>query len=314
MKISRCGWVTCLLASGALAGCELEEITVVDVEDVVLAEVYIEIASDPAENRARAFLHRTLGTGLADSSLVAATVTLTRSDGFSLSLVPAPVADCVESETPDEDTGICFTESPGGAAGLGARDLVEMRIDLPGGGTITGATRVPGSFDLPGVAPVCRLDPDTLMPLSWSRAEGAWAYLNEASIRGLPEALEPEGIVVEDDPLYLLGLSISETDTTIVFPSEFGVFNRFALDADLSIRLQEGLPPGTRSEVTITAIDRNYVNWVRGGNFNPSGQVRIPSLQGDGTGVFGSAVVRRFEVLVTDDPPAVEPACPIGAL
>ena len=312
MRISRYGSVTCVLAFLVLGGCELEEITVVDVEDVVLAEVYIEIASNPAENQARAFLHRTLGTGVEDSSLVAATVTLTRSDGFSLSLVPGPLRDCVESETPDEVTGICFTENPGGAAGLGVGDLLELRIDLPGGGTITGATSVPGAFEL-GIPPICRLEPDTLMPLTWSRSEGAWAYLNEASIRGLPEALEPEGIVVEDDPLYLFGLSISETDTTIVFPSEFGVFNRFVLDADLTVRLQKGLPVGTSTEVTVTAIDRNYVNWVRGGNFNPSGQVRIPSLQGNGTGVLGSAVVRRFEVLVTDDPAAVEPVCPIGA-
>jgi len=314
MKISIPALRWCLLACTALTGCELEEITVVDVEDVVLAEVYVEIAADPAENQAWAFLHRTVGTGVADPALIAASVTLTRSDGFSLSLAPGPLSDCVASETPDDETGVCFTANPADTPGLGAGDLLELRIDLADGGTITGATRVPGSFELAGVPSACQLKPDTWLPLTWSRAEGAWAYLNEASIRGLPEALEPEGIVVEDDPLYLLGLSISETDTTIVFPSEFGVFNRFTLDADLTIRLQQGLPAVTRTEVTITAVDRNYVNWARGGSFNPSGQVRIPSLQGDGTGVVGSAIVRRFEVLVTGDPTTVEPDCPIVGL
>ncbi|NIR36178.1 MAG: hypothetical protein GWN02_08535, partial [Gemmatimonadetes bacterium] len=98
---------------------------------------------------------------------------------------------------------------------------------------------------------------------------------------------------MEDDPLYLLGLSVSVADTTITFPSEFGVFNRLDLDQDVAVRLQRGLPAGVSAEVTITAVDRNYVNWARGGSFNPSGQVRVPSLRGDGTGVFGSTVGRR---------------------
>ena len=51
---------------------------------------------------------------------------------------------------------------------------------------------------------MCRLDPNTLLPISWSKSEGAWAYFNETSISGLPDALEPEGIIVDDDPLELL--------------------------------------------------------------------------------------------------------------
>ena len=98
------------------------------------------------------------------------------------------------------------------------------------GATLFGAARVPSSFQIEGMPTVCRLDPNTLLPISWSKSEGAWAYFNETSILGLPAALEPEGIVVEDDPLELLGLSISDQDTTIVFPSEFGIFDRFDLD------------------------------------------------------------------------------------
>jgi hypothetical protein len=104
--------------------------------------------------------------------------------------------------------------------------------------------------------------------------------------------LAPQGIEVEEDSLSLLGLSIAENDTTLVFPSEFGVFDRFDLDRDLALVLQEGLPQGTRARIVVAAAERNYVNWVRGGNFNPSGAVRIPSLRGDGVGVLG-AVVRR---------------------
>jgi hypothetical protein len=133
--------------------------------------------------------------------------------------------------------------------------------------------------------------------------------VNETSISGLPEALEPEGIVVEEDPLNLLGLSISDQDTTIVFPSEFGIFDRFDLNQDLASRLQDGLPPSTTAKVSITAVEGNYVNWARGGNFNPSGQVRVPSLRGDGTGVFAATVNRRFVVVSLDQGPL--PDCPI---
>ena len=106
--------------------------------------------------------------------------------------------------------------------------------------------------------------------------------------------------MTEEDPLLLVGLSISEQDTTIVFPSEFGIFDRFDLEQDLSVRLQTGLPNSTTAEVSITAVEGNYVGWARGGNFNPSGQVRVPSLRGDGMGVFGATVSRRFFVFSSD--------------
>ncbi len=115
-----------------------------------------------------------------------------------------------------------------------------------------------------------------------------------------------------DDPpdeLDLLGLAIGAADTTIVFPQEFGVFDRFTVDRDLLLALQEGLPAGARADVLVAAGDRNFVNWVRGGNFNPSGQVRVPSVTGDGTGVFGSLVVRGRTLLTEPDGTGI-PSCP----
>lgn len=196
--------------------------------------------------------------------------------------------------------GACFAPADSTAARLfDPGDRLEVRVQLPGGRALLGATTVPGDFRLDGdVFGTCRLEPETLLPLSWTRSDGAWAYINETIIVGLGDLLAPEGIEASNR-LYLLGLSVSAADTTIVFPSEFGLFERFDLDQDLAVRLQTGLPPGTQAEVAITAVDRNYVNWVRGGNFNPSGQVRVPSLRGDGTGVFASTVSRGFTVLVT---------------
>ncbi|HKJ01273.1 MAG TPA: hypothetical protein VJ997_02425, partial [Longimicrobiales bacterium] len=186
------------------------------------------------------------------------------------------------------------------AARLQPGDALEARVELPGGGLLRGATTIPGSFALLSVPSdaYCTASPSTTFEVRWTRSPGAWAYVNETFISGLRAALEPEGIEVDEDPLFLLGLSVSAADTTIAFPSEFGVFDRFDLNQDLALALQRGLPLGTDARVTITAGERNFVNWIRGGNFNPSGQVKIPSLRGDGTGVFAATVSRSFHVLV----------------
>jgi hypothetical protein len=83
-----------------------------------------------------------------------------------------------------------------------------------------------------------------------------------------------------------------------VFPSEFGVFDRFDLPRALVLALQEGLPDGVSAHITIGAADQNYVNWSRRGTFNPSGLVRVSSLRGDGIGVFGSLVTKSVDVQV----------------
>ncbi|HZG44346.1 MAG TPA: hypothetical protein VEY93_15455, partial [Longimicrobium sp.] len=100
------------------------------------------------------------------------------------------------------------------------------------------------------------------------------------------------------DPLELLGVSVSSSDTTALLPNEFGVFDRFELDQNLLRFLQGGLPEGVNLVLTISAADRNYINGVRGGSFNPSGQVRIPSVVGDGVGVFGSLVPLTARIAV----------------
>jgi hypothetical protein len=63
--------------------------------------------------------------------------------------------------------------------------------------------------------------------------------------------------------------------------------------------------------LTVAAVDRNYVNGVRGGSFNPSGRVRVSSVTGDGEGVFGSLVPLTLEVEVLRGPSRL-PAC-LGA-
>lgn len=292
-----------LVAAAGLgvAACSLEEVTLVEAEDVVVAEVYVELVPGaPGKDRLTALLHRTLegGTG-ASRPVPGARVIVTRADGLSIELVETDLEVCVVS-LPVDGTGTCHWAATELASLLRPGDELEVRIELPGGGLLRGAATVPGGFSLLSAPSegFCTVAPSTLFEVRWTRSAGAWAYVNETLISGLRAALEPGGIEVEDDPLYLLGLSVSAADTTIVFPSEFGLFDRFDLSQDLAVVLQGGLPDGTDAKVTITAGERNYVNWVRGGNFNPSGQVKIPSLRGDGTGVFAATVSRNFHVLV----------------
>jgi hypothetical protein len=297
-------------AVACLAGCELQEITVVDFEDIVVAEVYVTLREPPGAPTVTAFLHGARAGGQPDSrAFDDAFVRVTRGDGLVLDLSMIATDACLESQ-PEGAIGTCFAADSALAAQLQPGDGLALDVTLgAGAGTATGALVLPGDFALSGLGGQCRLSPDTTFEVSWSRAEGAWAYINETLIEGLEGALATEGIEAED-PLFLLGLSISATDTTVVFPSEFGVFDRFDLDQDLALRLQRGLPDQTSAAVSIAAVERNYVNWVRGGNFNPSGLVRVSSLRGAATGVFGGVAVREFEVVSSAAPVGGVADCP----
>jgi hypothetical protein len=166
-----------------------------------------------------------------------------------------------------------------------------------------GRTVVPGFFSLRGIRtsnradvrePACTLPPETSLNLSWTPSAGAWGYLAPLTIYGLSNVFPPE--YSPADPMELVGVSVSAADTTLVLPAEFGVFDRFDYNQNLLRALQPGLPEGTSARVVIAAADRNYINGVRGGNFNPSGQVRISSIVGDGVGVFGSLTALRFAI------------------
>lgn len=306
--------LTALLVS--VPACELQEITVAQSEDVVVAEVYL--SSDIDGVSGSAWIHRTLGKAGSTRELSSTDVFLRAESRIStVRLRLAEPAFCTADELPEDFPGSCFFAGPLDPRYFGPGSFVEAIIRLPDGGRVTGQTRVPGDYEL--LSPridrrrMCSLEASQRFTVEWSRAEGAWAYISETQIINLTAALQDSNIEVEEDPLLLVGLSVSEADTTIVFPSEFGLFDRPDLGRDLALVLQEGLPFGTQAEVVIAAADRNYVNWVRRGIFNPSGIVRTPSLHGDGTGVFGSVVRQRFTVdagLQVPTPGPCEPAEP----
>lgn len=292
--------ITCMTV---MSGCELTQTTLVQAADEVVAEVNVQAYPGTPGSRLTAFLHRTVDpSGTLSEEVPGAGIVIRRADGSTIELAPTDRGTCVEA-TPPTGSGTCYWANLGIDDRIRPGESLDVSIALPDGGTLEGTTTVPGDFALltPDQEGLCKMQPETPFEVRWSRSDQAWAYVNEALVEGLGTALAPQGITVDEDPLYLLGLSVSASDTTIVFPGEFGVFDRFELNQDLALALQKGLPAGTSARVTITATDRNYSNWVRGGNFNPSGRVRIPSLRGDGTGVFASTVTRTFTVLVPGD-------------
>jgi hypothetical protein len=294
----------------ASVGCEISEVTIAEARDVVVAEVYVQVGE--STNRVTGFLHRSL-TDQGDGLVPDADIRITINGGPVVSLFEVEPDECLVESEDFAPVGSCYLAGPLDALLFQPGDDIELTIELPTGEQLVGETTIAAPYNLVSPEPsVCALPPLTSHLVEWTAADGAWAYVSETRISGLTEALEGTGIDVEQAPLDLVGVSVSAADTTIVFPSEFGLFERFDLDRDLAVLLQQGLPEGTTARVLVGALDRNWVNWVRGGDFNPSGQVRVPSVRGDGTGVFGSTVV--LSATFSADPersrPDLEPCGP----
>jgi len=278
-----------------LSACELTEVVTPEGRDLLVVEAVI----NAGQTRQVVLLHRTL-LGNVVRGEPGARVTVQTPQG-EVVLQNVHISVCADrlSSLQEEDIEVrasCYAADFPALPGA----TYELRIVGTDGLSVRGRTTVPGDFDLrlPALPrdAVCALPPATNLPLAWSASAGAWAYLARLEVRGLREAFQGTGISAPDH-LQLSGLAISQNDTSIVLPREFGLFDRFA-EPDLLIALQGGFPPGVWADVVISAADRNFVNGVRGGAFNPSGNVRISSVVGDGVGVFGSIVPRRIRVLV----------------
>jgi hypothetical protein len=287
-------WVAWLVA--LLAGCELQEVTSTPAADFIVAEVVLEAGADSQF----AYLHRSVGQG--SLRVPGAQVRVTDGRGRVLEFRPLDYSRCLQPEPPrPRSAGSCYgAESI--AVPIRAGESYSLQVVTPAGLELAGSTRVPGEIVLQRPRPAeCELPPDTSLELRWGAVPGALLYVVEAQFNDIFPPLVKRGVVADTPniPLRLQGLAITAADTTLVLPGELGLFDRF--DATLHpilLALQRGLPEGVSGEVVVVAADRNYVNWVRGDSFNPSGQVRVPSIQGDGTGLFGSLTSARFHLVV----------------
>lgn len=280
------------------AGCTLAEVTTPEAEDVLVVEAILN-ASAPTQ---RILLHRSL-TEEGQRGEPGAQVSVFAPGGREISFAEVNPTACLpggEIQSPGEPGPLpgnsfsCYA-SPSDAAGFVVPgEGYDLEVLTRAGERARARTRVPGAFALrqpsQDAARACSLPPDTPLPLVWTRAEGAWSYLAELSITGLASALPAAAGSAIPDTVRLTGLSISESDTTMVLPGDFGIFQRTEFDSSLLLRISRGLPEGVAARLVLAAVDRNYVNGVRGGVFNPSGRVRISSVRGNGVGVFGSLV------------------------
>lgn len=315
-------------AASVLGGCALTEVTVTESEDVVIAEAQVTINLDNdggTSLNVYAYLHRTLSGERADevegaivrvTGASQAVVHLEAADSGSVCLAPLREDDDEEDDDFELDVGSCYRASVSPSP-FSPGETLELEIVVPDGRTLTGVSQVPDAFDFIGLTHDdghCRVEPDTNYRFNWTEAAGTWSYLSDTWIEGLPEALAGQDVEAPDS-LYLTGFAIGEKDTDILFPGEYGLFDLGEqADADLLRILDDGLPGGATAEVAFAATDRNWVNWARGGNFNPSGLIRIPSVFGDGTGFFGTATQRTLNVVSApagdEMPPLCGPAAP----
>lgn len=301
-RVRRAARRAAALAPLFVAACTLTEVSTEPGADLVVVEAVLR----PDQPLPRLLLHRTL-TGGTIRGEPGATVVIRDEAGGEVSLREAPQHVCT--------TGVgAIGDLVNQATCYAAEDRFDIvpgrayRLDVQTvrGEQLRSRTVVPGAFvfrDLPvdsiGAAR-CALPVATPLTLAWSRSAGTWSYLATMEVRGLREALAGSGIADIPDPLELTGLAISERDTSIVVPANFGVFERAQFESELLRLLQLGFPVVVDASIVVAAVDRNYVNAVRGGRFNPSGSVRISSILGDGVGVFGSLVALRLDIDVVD--------------
>lgn len=305
-----------ILLAAALGGCELTEVTISPSEDVLVVEAALR-AGEPVQ---RILLHRSIDSdgGGADA---ASQVTVTTPAGQVVPFQHASLNTCTGGLTDgqaDEGAALatCFVSATQASGWVQPGAAYDLSVRTPEGRVVRGRTTVPGDFRLVSPNPsttsdfTCRIPPNTRLPLVWTVSDGAWAYLSVLVVEGLGTALAGTGVEAPDR-LVFRGVDVSAGDTTRVVPADF-IVTRLDLDNALLLAIRDGFPEGTSLEIGVAAIDRNYANAVRGGNFNPSGRLRISSVVGDGVGYFGSLVPLRLKVVVTSRDDGHPPCGAVG--
>lgn len=284
----------------ALVGCELEETSMVRPDSTLVAEVQVVLdGSEPTW--ALAYLHATQG-GEDDLRVAEAEVEIRGPEGAWIPLRHTSQIRCLDGSAIFlEAEGSCFMVSGEDLSGIGPGDELDGRIRLPGGEAVRGTTRIPGAFRLerPSAGEVHTLPPDSTLRMEWTQAPGSWGYVVDARLI-LPDALAYGRQLPRE--VNLLGLAPSRTDTSFDFPAGAGVLQESGDMAALLEEVDDGLPHGSDVDMAVGAVDENLSKWLRGTNFHPSGQVRVPSLWGDGTGVFGSVVQQHATLEVRHSP------------
>ncbi|MEX2571234.1 MAG: DUF4249 family protein [Gemmatimonadota bacterium] len=302
-----------------MTACELAQVAAPDGENVMVVEAVLRVGA----SRQSVLLHRSIDDG-AIAGDRGADVTITKPDGEEFDFVESHFSDCIignpDSWQIDLDVDFaCYRSLPSHGRFVRPGATYDLHVETADGQVVRGRTTVPEApeFRTPAVS-VDRRDrtawcalPNHTFTLTWTRADGAWSYIITTEISQWGDELRAQGVEVPD-PLELTGVSVSASDTTLVFPRNLGLFQRADHDQRVFAALEDGLPEGSRSVLVVLAADPNYTNAIRGGRFNPSGNVRFSSVVGDGVGVFGSVVPLVIRSHPSPQGQPLEP-CPVPA-
>lgn len=231
-------WRPALLAPLVLGACELAEVAIEPVPDLVVAAVSVVLTIDPLDpNRidTRAFALVAVSERETPREIPGASVTVVGESGRSLRLreVSDPLATCV---TPLELVNGTLTRPPAGSCHVAAMpgahfapgERLSLTVELPDGGILRGESRMPGVFTPTGLSlhgGRCRVDPDTVYQFNWAHSAGSWAYIAEARLAGLGD-LWPH-----QESLFLDTTLRRNDEPQLAFPRD--LFFRFSTNGNL---------------------------------------------------------------------------------
>lgn len=290
-------------------GCDLANVEIiVPVPDLVVAEATVVLTVDPTDPD-RAYTHiLAITTRYPDGGhphgVHGASIHVIGESGRSVRLLeePDPVPNCVDRDF----FGSCYRATSSSAI-FSPGERLSLEVVLPDGGVLRGESRMPGIFsavDLFLLDGRCRLSPNSNYRFTWAPVEGTAAYLGEVGVGGI-------GHLEVEDRISWTTTFVGGARTEVVFPRGFLTTIEVS-DPEFARALRTGLPEGAVADIAIGAMDLNWTNWIREGRINLNGDVRVPSVFGDGTGVFGTAVRWRIslesrEVNGDDDLPLCGP-------
>ena len=305
-----------ILLAALAVGCELTEVAAPESADVLVIDAVLRAGSASQG----ILLHRSLEGTLVRGE-PGATGRVVGEDGQVIDFEEAPLPFCTTPATPDlgEEVDLqatCYFNAADGLVTPGATYTLE--VTTARGETAFGRTTIPEAFEFtspgiatptPGLTGFCHL-PSVPFTLAWTQSNGAWAYVVNMRLSEWGDSLRDLGAEVPEI-LELASVSVSAADTTLLFPANIGLFQRGDVDRRIFEVLNRGIPAEANVTLVVMATDRNYTNAIRGGRFNPSGNVRISSVVGDAVGVFGSVVPLVLRSSPTQ-PPCPTPLPPTG--
>ena len=272
-----------------LLGACLLDLTDIREPALVIASTTLVLTVDPMDSTVLgtdvlAFLVR----DSADDRVQGASVRIVDRSGRSLQLEELPSEREVCRAQHATTSGTCYAAAAPSAYFAPLAEL-SLQVALPDGRQLFGTSTIPGLFTPSRLAlrdGRCRAEPETNYRIEWDPVEGAWAHIAEAEFTGLRSNLWSS-----PHPLHLSAAWMAS------YPDYRMGFPRKLLEEDVpwnarkaARRLESGLPWGVTARLAVAAIDRNWANWIRPGQVHWAGDVPVPSVFGDGTGMFGTAV------------------------